>query len=68
MSFKLKDKTIQVTFTGLIATVLVITFCLIAYKNPTEQSDTLKMILCLVIGSLFKSENVSHETIPTNKQ
>ena len=68
MSFKLKDKTIQVTFTGLIATVLVITFCFIAYKNPTEQSDTLKMIMCLVIGSLFKSENVSRETIPTNKQ
>lgn len=66
MSFKVKGKNIYMSFVGLIAFVIVVTFCIIAVKNPRDYADTLKMVLMLVLGSMFKNdnppENVSRET------
>ncbi len=65
MSFKIKGKTVYMSFVGIIAFVIVVTFCIIAVKNPREYADTLKMVLMLVLGSMFKTENgdnVSRET------
>ena len=57
MSFKVKDKTVYLSLMSLIALTIVVTFCLVVYQNPAEYSETLKMVLMLVIGSLFKIDN-----------
>lgn len=57
MSFKLKEKTVYLSMIGAIAVVVVVTFCIIAAKNPQDYADTLKMVLMLILGSLFKSDN-----------
>lgn len=64
MSFKVKEKTIYLSMIGVIAVVVVCTFCAIAYKNPTDYADTLKMVLMLILGSLFKSDNGKNDNTP----
>jgi hypothetical protein len=63
MSFKLKEKTIYLSMIGVIAFVVVFTFCIIAVKNPHDYADTLKMVLMLILGSLFKTD--TNNTPPT---
>lgn len=63
MSFKVKEKTFYLSMIGLIAVIVVVTFCLIAINNPQDYADTLKMVLMLILGSLFKTDN--NNTPPT---
>ena len=63
MSFKVKEKTVYLSMIGVIAVVVVVTFCIIAAKNPQDYADTLKMVLMLILGSLFKTDN--NATPPT---
>ena len=63
MSFKLKEKTVYLSMISVIAVVVVVTFCIIAAKNPQDYADTLKMVLMLILGSLFKTDNTN--TPPT---
>lgn len=63
MSFKVKEKTVYLSMIGVIAVVVVVTFCIIAAKNPQDYADTLKLVLMLILGSLFKTDN--NNTPPT---
>lgn len=63
MSFKVKEKTVYLSMIGIIAVVVVVTFCIIAVRNPQDYADTLKLVLMLILGSLFKTDN--NNTPPT---
>ena len=63
MSFKVKEKTFYLSMISVIAVVVVVTFCIIAAKNPQDYADTLKMVLMLILGSLFKTDNTN--SLPT---
>ena len=66
MSFKVKGNTIYFSFVGVIALAIVVTFCAIAYKNPADYADTLKMVLMLILGSMFKTEDKISKNAQSN--
>lgn len=64
MSFKKSDgKIIYLSTISLIATILIITFCILTVRDSEKYGAAFITIISVVIGYFFKNENVSRETL-----
>lgn len=64
MSFKKSDgKIIYLSLISVIATILVITFCILTIRDTDKFGAAFITIISVVVGYFFKNDDVSRETI-----
>lgn len=64
MSFKKSDgKIIYLSLISVIATILVITFCILTIRDTDKFGAAFITIISVVVGYFFKNDDVSRETM-----